>query len=303
MSDLDCPLCGCGDITLYMKGVFDCENTSVMECNGCGLQFLDPLMSNEEEQEYYRDYYESQKKRHYDSLSLKDIQNWALKNYVRYKGIYLDLIKDKKDMLEIGSGSGGFLRFLKDNFAKSRIVSIEKSDPNRDFLKDSTQNDFSDITFLKDFSRFGPESQFDLIAAFGVLEHVKDSVLFLETVKRHMKDENSLLAMNIPNKRHPLINLYHIDEFKKFTYMKQHYYTFTERSLEILAEKAGFVIVKFNYIQIWGLDNHLSWLKNKKPQNFNIFTDTLSEETLRSYDKDLINRKMTDLMMVVMKKS
>lgn len=300
MREPHCPVCGGGDITLYMKGVFDCESTSVMECNGCGLQFLDPMMSDEEEHEYYRNYYENQKTRHYKTLSVKDIQTGALKNYDRYKDIYLDLIKDKKDILEIGSGSGGFLRFVKGNSPKSSVVSIEKSESNRDFLKDG---DFNGITFLNDLSQLGQESRFDLIAAFGVFEHIKNGVSFLEMVRRCLKDENSRLAMNIPNKRNPLVDLYHIDEFRKFSYMKQHYYTYTERSLEILAARTGYVIDKFNYIQVWGLDNHLSWLKNKRPQNFKIYTDIFSAETLKSYDNDLIKRKMTDLMMVVLKKS
>ena len=85
---LKCPVCKASDITVFMEGVYDCEETNVMECRGCGLQFLDPMMSDEEEERYYRNYYEAQKPRHYKSMSLKDLQQRALSLYEQYEDIY-----------------------------------------------------------------------------------------------------------------------------------------------------------------------------------------------------------------------
>jgi len=298
-----CPVCSSNETFLYMKGIFDSETTSVIECKNCGLQFLDPMMSDAEEEEYYRNYYNSQKSRHYKTFTLKDIQNNALSHYEEYKDVYNDLIKDKRSILEIGSGTGGFLKFVKKYSPASEITSVEKSESNLDFLNDKKENAFDNIEFYQDVNSIGSTKNFDLIVAFGVLEHVRKSSLFLNSIVPLLNGNSSLLAFNIPNKRNPLIDIYSIEEFKKFTYMLQHCYTFTEKSLEILGKKVGLEIEKFNYIQVWSLDNHLSWLKNKKPKDFSSFTNILSKETINNYNNDLISRKITDLMMVVYKKT
>lgn len=283
-----------------MKGIFDSDNTDVLECAICGLQFLNPMMSDSEEEEYYENYYEKQRDRHFKIMNLKDVQENALRHYEQYKDVYIDLIAMAGCLLEVGSGSGGFLRFIKRYNSTLKVTAIEKSTANREFLKGESLNDFEGVDILDDLSILPQSFTFDVIVAFGVFEHIKNGELFLKGLRKHLK-EGGRLAMNIPNKRNPLVDFYGIEEFKKFTYMKQHYYTYTEKALDILAKKTGYSIEKFNYIQVWGLDNHLSWLKSKKPQDFSRYTELLSNETRESYNKDLIKHKMTDLMMVVLK--
>lgn len=297
-----CPICSSEDTFLYMKGIFDSATTSVIECRNCGLQFLNPMMTDAEEAEYYRNYYKSQEKRDYKKFSLKDIQNRALKHYEEYFNIYSDLINGKKRILEIGSGSGGFLQFIKKHSSIKHVVSVEKSESNLEFLKNPSLNTFSDFLFYDEISRVPATEKFDLIVAFGVLEHVRDSISFLNSFLPLMECDGSL-AFLIPNKKTPLVDIYGLEEFKKFTYMLQHCYVFSEQSLSILGNKCGLKVEAFNYIQVWSLDNHLSWLKNRKPQDFSAFTDLLSKETIDSYNKDLISKKMTDLMLVVYKKN
>ena len=298
MNSLRCPVCDYSKTFVYMEGVFDSETTNVMECSSCGLQFLDPMMSDAEEKEYYRSYYDNQKSRHYKDFSLVDLQDIALKHYIQYGDIYSKLIQNKNSILELGTGTGGFLRYIKNHFHKGRIVSIERSESNLRFLRKS----FPEVTFLDDLSKLEANSQFDLIAAFGVLEHVRDGHAFLVKIKDHLIFETGRAVFNIPNKKNPLIELYSLTEFQKFAYMKQHYYTYTEESLKILAKKAGLSIHGFSYIQAYGLDNHLSWLINRKPKDFSFYTKQLSEETLTAYNNDLIRQKTTDLMMVAMKR-
>lgn len=292
-----CPVCGPGDITLYMRGIFDSDSTDVLECRKCGLQFLDPMMTDEEEVEYYDDYYEKQRSRHFKEMALTDIRERAFRFYERYKDVYLPLIDGKPDVLEIGSGSGGFLQFLRLHNKGARVTAIERCGSNREFLS----KDFGGFRILEDLSALRSAGDFDLVAAFGVFEHIKNNEEFLLNMKGLMKD-GGLLVMNVPNKRNPLIDFFKVEEFRKFSYMKQHYYTYTEESLGVLAGRTGFRIEGFNYMQAWGLDNHLSWLINRRPHDFARFTGLLSETTLRSYENDLIRKKMTDLMMIVMAK-
>lgn len=297
-----CPVCDSENIFLYLEDIFDCDKTKVMECKNCGLQFLNPMMSQEEEEQYYNDYYNSQKERHYKELKLKDIQENSFSHYESYHKIYNNLLKNKSKILEVGCGVGGFLKFILKNIEKADITAIERSETNFEFLKSDDNRDFTNITFLKNLSEV-KNCSFDLIVAFGVLEHIKDYQAFLSSLSDLLTDENSIMVFNVPNKAHPLIEIFNLNEFKKFTYMKQHYYTFSEKSFRLIAKKIGCKVVKFRYIQVWGLDNTLSWLRYRYPTDFSRISKFLSKKTLDSYNKDLIKHKTTDLMMVILKKS
>ena len=302
MSKLNCPICASEQLSVFMTGVYDSDDTSVIECANCGLQFLDPMMSQEEEDEYYHNYYANQKSRHYTSLSLKNIQERAHGHYMNYHDVLSAYFKGVSSALEIGSGSGGFLVYMKQFSEINEIVSVERSVSNLEFLQDEKQNDFKNVSFVEDIEVLPKDKKFDMIVAFGLFEHIKDSGGFLQQMRDRLVSDDSLLIMNVPNKYDPLVYLYEIEEFKRFAYMKQHYYTFSERSLELLARKINMNVEDFIYLQTWGLDNHVSWLRNRKPQDFSKFTNVFSKETIQSYNQDLIKSKKTDSMMVVLRK-
>jgi 2-polyprenyl-3-methyl-5-hydroxy-6-metoxy-1,4-benzoquinol methylase len=298
---MNCPICNSNSSFMFLKGVFDCDDTKVIECNDCGLQFLDPIMTEAEEEIYYKDYYYSQKKRYFEEVDLQTIQQNSLKNYLKYQDLYNSLLSKSKKILEIGSGTGGFLKFVKENYPDKSLSSIEISEANLEFLNNENLNNFSDINFYSDIQQVEGQ-KFDLIFGYGVLEHVRNPKEFLTSLKKLLKDQNSKIALNIPNKFSALVYLYKSEEYKKFTYMKQHYHTFSEKSLEILAHQIGCQVECYNYLQVWGLDNTISWLQNGKPQESNKYANIFSKKTLDSYSNDLIKNKITDLVMIVLKK-
>ncbi|MBE8232212.1 MAG: class I SAM-dependent methyltransferase [Endozoicomonadaceae bacterium] len=291
----ECPICISNSIMLFMEGVFDSKSTNVLECLACGTQFLDPKMTEEEEAEYYSGYYKKQKIRHFKTMNLKDLQEKALQHYEQYHSVYIDLVKGKNSILEIGSGTGGFIRFVQKHCPITKIRLIERCDENVKFLRESFGQE---VEIVDEFAGLKNKS-FDLIAAFGVFEHVRDSRAFLKKIRNYLSPTGKLI-LNVPNKNHALVYAYELSEFKKFTYMKQHYYTFTEQSFKLLAEQTGYRVGEFNYMQVWGLDNHLSWLRYKKPRNFDDISQLFSQQTLDAYSQDLIDRKLTDLFMVVL---
>ena len=281
-----------------MKGIFDSSSTNVLECKNCGLQFLDKIMTEKEENDYYNSYYRNQSIRHFKKMDFDDIQLQSYKHYKQYDYIYKDLIEKFDKIFEIGSGSGGFLRFVKEHFPNKKLISLERCPENSKYIK----NYFGEkVRLINDLKELGKE-KFDCIVAFGVFEHVRDSRFFLTNLRKSLSDKG-VIALNIPNKFHSLTYNYKLAEFKKFSYMKQHYYTFTEKSHHILAEQTGFNIKKFNYMQFWGLDNQLSWLRYRKPRKFDDITGILSSKTLKSYAEDMIRNKTTDLYMVVYEKN
>ncbi len=291
-----CPVCGTQDIRLFMTGIFDSDTTKVMECAQCETQFLDPLMTEQEEADYYEGYYRNQQTRHMQTIELADMQQRSYEHYEQYRTIYLNLIFNCETILEIGSGTGGFLKFVRKNNPRARLVTVERCSENVDFIKKCFDDKVEVLNSLDGVQ----DIKFDCIAAFGVFEHVRSSRDFLTRLRGCLSD-NGRLALNVPNKTHALVYGFDLEEFKEFAYMKQHYYTFTEKAFSLLAGQTMLEIVAFNYMQVWGLDNHLSWLRYRKPRDFGDITDLLSQQTLDSYNSDLIQRKMSDLMMVVMR--
>jgi cyclopropane fatty-acyl-phospholipid synthase-like methyltransferase len=259
------------------------------------MQFLSPLMTLDEENEYYRNYYEKQRVRHFAHMSKNDIQNRAMAHYLDYNDVYTQLLTNRRSVLEIGCGSGGFLKFTRQAAPDISLHAIDRDLENQNFVEST----LADVDFLKNGDHC-PDHQFDLVAGFGLFEHLRDGADFLRRTRR-LISPSGLLALNIPNKMNPLVYTYNLPEFRKFAYMKQHYYTYTEKSLHILAERCGYVIDHFTYMQVWSLDNHLSWIRHRQPRDFSDMTNQLSLDTMQSYNQDLIRKKTTDIFMVVMK--
>jgi cyclopropane fatty-acyl-phospholipid synthase-like methyltransferase len=260
------------------------------------MQFLDPLMTEQEEVEYYEGYYRKQQTRHFKTMDLAGLQQRAYEHYEQYRAIYLELIAGCESILEIGSGTGGFLKFVRQYSPDTRLVAVERCSENVDFIKQCFGEKVDVLDSLDEMRGV----KFDCIGAFGVFEHVRNSRDFLVNLRGCLSDQGRL-ALNVPNKAHALVYAYDLEEFKKFTYMKQHYFTFTEHAFNLLAGQTGLSVEKFNYMQVWGLSNHLSWLRYKKPRDFSDITSLLSPLTIESYNSDLIQRKMCDLMMAVLR--
>ena len=104
---------------------------------------------------------------------------------------FLPHTKNRRDILEIGCGSGGNLQMLQ---AHGNLSAIELDEPSR-----RTANS-KNICFVKkgklpDDIPF--DIQFDVICAFDVLEHIDDDLLALQSIKNRLK-ENGTLLVTVP---------------------------------------------------------------------------------------------------------
>jgi 2-polyprenyl-3-methyl-5-hydroxy-6-metoxy-1,4-benzoquinol methylase len=291
-----CPICFSGSFE-YMRGVYDCSKTSVMECECCGLQFLSPMMSEQEESEYYINYYNSQKQRHFETKSLNDIQNDSYQHYREYINVYDELISDGMKVLEVGCGTGGFIKLLYDKYNPIEVVAVEKSANNVTYLS----NQFIDYDNFVLFSELEEvkRKDFDLIVMIGVLEHIRNPSDILKKLSG-MLDSKGKILITVPNKHDFLIEFLGLEEYTKFMYMKQHHFTFTDKAIEIIAQSVNMKLCKTNYIQKWGIDNLLSWLRNRRPSKYEHLTEFCSTELQMAYKNNLIQKRATDLVMYVL---
>ncbi len=292
---INCNLCKSNQTICTLEGIYDSINTNLYKCQSCGVEFIHPQMTIEEEKEYYKDYYKKQEIRYAVKRNLEEIKENSYLYHLQNIDIYTNVISENSKILEIGGGTGGLIKLLKEIYPQSDFSVVERSEKNLDFLR--KQEDeiplFSDITEVK--------NKYNIIVAVALFEHIRNPFEFLIKLISLLSDEGYII-LEMPSQRDPLIHLYKLESFINFNYQKQHYFTYNESSLQYVAEKLKLKIDRFYYPQQYGLDNHLSWLVKNKTVNFNYWTNLFKNETLNNYRNDLINNKTTDVIGVVYKK-
>ncbi|MGA2091682.1 MAG: class I SAM-dependent methyltransferase, partial [Endomicrobiales bacterium] len=138
----------------------------------------------------------------------------------------------------------------------ARSVGIEVESRLAEHFKKNRLKVFRDIQQLR--------TTFDVITLFHVLEHFADPVCLLKKLAKKIGRQGEIIV-EVPNADDALLTLYKCDPFTRFTYWSCHLYLFTEKTLAMVADKAG---LKINYIkqyQRYPLSNHLYWLSHGKP--------------------------------------
>lgn len=150
------------------------------------------------------------------------------------------LLKKGQKVLEIGTGSGKMLRYLKEQ--GHNVVGADVNDECIQFAKDRFG---IEVRKLTDKNKLPfKDNSFDIILSFDVLEHIPDTDIHLQEVKRVLKPGGYYL-LTTPNK---LTNLpYEIWKKKSFTeYKKYHMSLHAYWGLKSRFEKHGFSIQFIN---------------------------------------------------------
>ncbi len=266
---------------LLKHGIWDNPKTSVYINKKKDFTFLFPQKKID-----YRKYTPRKQKIGLNKYKKSLLDN---ENIRRYQKIckYFDSCKN---YLEIGSGEGKFLKLLykKEKINLSSLEKDEKSNLKYKKLKWLTSyKSFEEIT-----------KKFDIICFFHVFEHIYEPDIFLKELKR-ITHRGTKIIIEVPSLSDPIMNIYKIREFIDFFFQTQHPFTYSENSLVRVLKKHFLVEEKIPF-QRYGIDNHLSWLINKKPggnENLNF----LFKSTNESYIRELEKSRNTDANMIVLK--
>jgi cyclopropane fatty-acyl-phospholipid synthase-like methyltransferase len=163
------------------------------------------------------------------------------------------MIKDK-DILDFGCGTGGFLLRAKQAARQVYGLELEKR-LRRHFL----DNNIEVYQYITDFDK-----SVDFIFLFHVLEHLKNPIDILNTLKKKLKP-NGRFVIEVPNADDALLTLYKNEAFSHFTYWSPHLYLYNFTTLQMLAKKAGLKTEAVQQEQRYPLSNHLYWLAEGKP--------------------------------------
>lgn len=272
-----CYLCGETKLNKRPGKVRDNDSLEILECSNCGLVFLSSFAHIEES--FYED-----SKMHKDEKDINVdtwIQETALDDERRFEK-YKELIQNK-DILDFGCGCGGFL--LKAKTQANICIGVELEKRLKFHFEKINLNVFSDV---KDVSL-----KFDYIFLFHVLEHIKNPLDILSTLKYFLKSSGKLV-IEVPNSDDALLTLYKSKAFSEFTYWSPHLYLYNEKTLDMLLQQAEYKKESIEQIQRYSIANHLYWLSQEKPGGHNDWDFLDTEKLNNEYCKVLAKEKKCD---------
>jgi SAM-dependent methyltransferase len=227
-----CPLCGNSEHTSF---AFRRNGNAIHSCHGCGLEFLFPQPTDDTLTSIYSNSY---------FLGAKDPESVRRQETLKRATakLYLDTIAPfvevrSPKLLEIGCGSGDFLVE-----AESRGFEVE----GLEYSEHAAAG--ANLRLGRQAVRVGsperkylPPSQYDVIGAFDVIEHLRDPKQSLTDLHGALKS-GGLLAIVTPS-----LNSWsrRLLGRRWMEYKTEHLTYFSRRSLVQLFGKAGFTKIQF----------------------------------------------------------
>jgi 2-polyprenyl-3-methyl-5-hydroxy-6-metoxy-1,4-benzoquinol methylase len=166
-----CYLCGSRDYTVRPGRVRDNPSLRPLECSACGLVRLSSF--NHIDGHFYEDFHM------HDAPPCDPYLVQVMgdeDDYRRFHDFYR--LFAGKNLLDFGCGSGGFL-----SLAKTRAATALGLEPDRGWAE--THRALG-VAIVHSLSGVSPDSRFDLITMFHVLEHIADPLLLLGNIKKYL---------------------------------------------------------------------------------------------------------------------
>lgn len=283
---MNCPLCSSDNISEIHNRVWSLENGSVFRCKKCDVSFIDPIMTELQEKEFYRNYNEHAAKRGFINIGNPDeLHSSSIPIAQERFEIIKNFLTKAKSVLEIGTSSGAFLELLRG----VECYGVEPNKDNRTFSKKFCRNTWEDLSQV-------PENlNFDIICMFHVFEHIRNPSDFLKNCIHHLNPGGKIL-IEVPCIDDPLISLYECASYKDFYFQPMHPYIYSRASLEKVFFDVGLNDQEFIHYQRYGLANHLAWLSLGKPGGDPVFNQLFGN--LKEYKTTLEKAGKTDTLIL-----
>lgn len=271
---MQCYLCGSNDYFQREGSVRDNPDIKILECNTCGLVFLNKQETND-------GYYENGKMYRKEIMSLVDTYNND--NLRRIKQMQ-DLLKNA-NVLDFGSGYGGFLILAK-QYAKS-VVGVEINKQVETIYKKNN------ILLYRNLEKIHDET-LDIITLFHCIAHIHNPIDLLNKLYKKLKP-NGKIIIETPNANDALLTLYKNKGFVNFFYHTDMLYMFNSTSLSTLIKKTKLKIDFIKHIQRYPISNTLYWLNNNLPAGQKYWGSTIDNENLQNaYEQTLASIGASD---------
>lgn len=241
-----CPICSSSDTSSWSDWCwqmpFSKRDFHYRNCSDCGTVFCDPLPTEQELKSYYRDFY------NYDwfekRLPLKKIQ--AMHRWQRLQKLFVKYSVTPGSLLDTGCGHGLFLSRAKRGRWTTTGIDYPSSATRYASEKQGLKIVEGDLRSLVAEGRLNNEV-FDFVTAWHFLEHDTAPLSCLESFRQVLVPGGKILIA-APNADSSGMKLK-----KEFWVWCQepyvHIFHFTEKSLSLIAGKAGLKV-----LAIWTRD-------------------------------------------------
>jgi len=291
MSKPICRLCGSSDAELIGAQVSDAPASAEYRCRGCEIVYLFPIMSKEEEADFYRAEFEKY-------MAGRSGAGWKspqahFRSYQpegeRRLPLVRPFLKQADDVLEIGSSTAYFLDDL-----RGYVNSVTGVEPSQAYREHANSIGIKTHNSLDELSG----NLFDVIFLYYVLEHLRDPIAYMSSLSSWLKPGGRIL-LEVPNVDDVLLNPYNIPNFAPFYWQKAHYYNFSPRTLTDVLTRAGYS-VQMIPAQRYDLSNHMVWMMEGKPGGAGRFKDLFTPELEIAYAEALKSQWKCDTLFAVM---
>ena len=234
----NCIVCGSDDLKLELKlndYSISKEDFELGKCGNCSFVFTQDIPDQESIGPYYQseDYIShSDTKEGLINSLYHTVREYMLKSKAN---LLTRLVKDKS-ILDVGSGTGYFLNFMKKN--NFEVLGVEVDEDARNFGKEKFG---LDILEPKKLLVDGINQKFGAITMWHVMEHVHQPDEYFQAY-RELLDEDGILVIAVPN-----CNSFDAKHYGKYwaAYdVPRHLWHFTPSTMELLGKKNGFKLIE-----------------------------------------------------------
>jgi SAM-dependent methyltransferase len=285
-----CRLCGGRESSLVSPTVSEAPGSSVYECSGCGIVYVYPIMTVEEESAFYAREFE-------DYMARRSGPGWKspeahFQSYSsegeRRLPLVLPHLRATDAVLEIGSSTGYFLRAL-----QPHVRSVSGVEPSEAYREHALSLGIETLDAIEQCRG----RRFDVIAMYYVMEHLRDPVAYTASLRQWLAPGGRLL-IEVPNVRDALLSLYKLSAFADFYWQRAHYHNFSRQTLTRVLERAGFGATTYP-VQRYDLSNHLIWMRDGKPGGHGRFASVLGSGVDLAYRQRLMDQWICDTVFAV----
>jgi 2-polyprenyl-3-methyl-5-hydroxy-6-metoxy-1,4-benzoquinol methylase len=284
--EVPCPLCRAGERRRVADTVWGAPGAIVCRCEACGIVFVHPRMSTEEQAEFYAADFahymrerggpgEMRPQEHFEKH-----QDEALRRLTNLK----PYLRADMKVLEVGSSTGFLLEAV-----RPFVASVAGVEPGRLYASYAAARG---IRTYPDLLAIAKE-QFDLMLAYYVVEHLQNPIEQLRRF-RAMLRPGGLMAIEVPNVNDVLVSLYQVEAFDRFYWQKAHCFNYSRATLRTVLERAGFTGIVTAPQQRYDISNHLYWLLKGRPGGQGKYATILDEQLNAEYARCLKRHWLCD---------
>ena len=299
-----CPLCHANAdkqevTTPHVFGQRREQKRAFYHCDFCDVRYQYPGLTPEEEAQFYAaEFEEFMASRAGNDGGWNNAEKHVVaneQNRCRRMGYIDTLINPSTTFLEVGCSSGFMLYPLAQ--AGHGCVGVEPSGVFSNYVQNRGLKVYESMEKL---SNLAPNSKFDIIMHFFVLEHIASPLNFLQEQLKLLESGGSIV-FEVPNAMDPLYTVYDIPAFERFYWSIAHPWYFSERSLSYLLGQLGNPF-KIFCDQRYDLSNHMIWARDGRPGGMGKFSDVFGPEMDRAYKQALIASGNCDTLVGIITK-